>query len=612
MRRHEVRVEGELGDGQHRDAGYMGAQVTRDQLEVPNEETIQYHEESAPTSSTQEDELVILWKDYCAGQLLLNRWKIAETRNGAVKKFDFSPAVDPDIDAGSAIMLITSMMTHAGFHAWYPFNPYQRDKSLDNVDLLSVVKNVWVALDYLINKMEYEEAPDYRTPIKQRDMGDKAENEFWTRTGTALKQRREKMKSQIDPLRVKEEQKDELTPVTQRLHFSGVRESGEYQFKAMEALEQMTEREKIRVQSLALMKEEDLDSLLEFETGGRTNSGQALQLQTMGTNWEPKPFSNKDRSGSKARDWLKKFNIYVDIANLGKSQKCQMFEMYARGEVLDWYKQLMPSVKRDWDNLLKYFIMQFCEDDQSSMKKYYSAKQGEDQTPQQYFWKLNNLGRKAGKRIIGHEKKEHVAEHIQHYMDTLRDPRVRNELRTAVIARGSTMEAVEEALKDYTRYSQRDKGPSFKPALKLNKKPVAKVAALSTFSDDDSEEESVTYEMDRASISSEEDCGTKRVAFTDKSKTKQQKMISRNPCSHCGMENHTDDKCWKLIVCRHCSRNHPETYCNKVCKACGNVHEKGECALEKFYYQIKEWYDPGKHAGLLPKDLEETLKGDAC
>ena len=307
--------------------------------------------------------------------------------------------------------------------------------------------------------------------------------------------------------------------------------------------------------------------------------------------------------------------MYVEMANLGKIQKCQMFEMYARGEVLDWYRQLMPGIKKDWTLLAKFFASQFCEDEQSSMKKYYSAKQTEERTPQQYYWKLNSLGKKAGRKLIGDTDNKHVEEHIKHYLDTLRDSRVRTELRTAVVARGSTMEAVDEALKDYTRYNRTDKSTSLKPVLKPAKKPVTKVSVVSTYSDEDSENserETPSINSGRASTSSEEDGEVKRVTFTDRNKTKHPKTSARNPCSHCGMENHSDDKCWKLISCCHCGRNHPEAYCNKVCKACGSVHEKGDCALEKFFFQVKDWYDPIKHAGLLPKELEESLNRDAC
>lgn len=613
MKKREVGVKGESGMGRYQDASYTGTRVTRDQLEVPIEQVTQDQEALVPASNARrEDELVKLWREYCAEHGFLCRWQVADRMLPNVGVFDFSPAVGPGILPGDAIILISDMMMEAGFDAWYPFDPREYDSSLDGLNFMSIIQDVWVALDLLINKVGEGEVPDYQTPIKQRKQSDGAKQEFWSRTATAMKERKDKGKVAA---RVAEKVEEMSIPVAQKLRFSGVKEPSLYRFKSLEALEEFKERERIQARIQGWTKDEDEDSLLDLDTGEvRSTAGQALQIQTI-SNWEPKPFSNKDHSGAKARDWLKKFNMYVEMASLGKTQKCQLFEMYARGEVLDWYKQLMPGVKKDWSLLSKFFVKQFCEDEQSSMKRYYSAKQSEDQTPQQYFWKLNSLGKKAGKKLIGLEDKRHVEEHIQHYMDTLRDPRVRTELRTAVIARGSTMEAVEEALRDYTRYSRMDKGASLKPALKPMKKPASKVAVVSTYSDEDSdvsEEEAASCEWGRAASSSEEDSDVKRVAFTDKGKTKHQRMITRSPCSHCGMENHSDDKCWKLISCRHCGRNHPDAYCNKVCKACGNVHEKGDCALEKFFYQVKEWYDPSKHAGILPKELEEALNRDAC
>ncbi len=613
MKRREIKVKGEPGVDQHQGVSHTGTRVTRDQLEVPKNQATQNQEALVPASiARREDELVKLWREYCAEDGFLCRWQIADRMLPSSGVFDFSPAVGPSILPGDAIILISDMMTEAGFEVWYPFDPKEYDPSLGRLNLMSIIQDVWLALDLLINRVDDGETVDYQTPIKQRKGNDRARQEFWSRTATALKEQKEKKRS---PTSVAGRGEEMSTSVMQRLRFSGIKESDPYELKASEALYEYREKEKIQAHIRKLAREEDLDSLLDLDTGEeRAAGGQALQIQTI-SNWEPKPFSNKDHSGVKARDWLKKFNMYVEMANLGKIQKCQLFEMYARGEVLDWYKQLMPGTKKDWSVLSKFFVKQFCEDEQSSMKKYYSAKQSEDQTPQQYFWKLNSLGRKAGRKIIGVEDKRHVEEHIQHYMDTLRDARVRTELRTAVIARGSTMDAVEEALRDYTRYNRMDKGPSPKPALKPIKKPAAKVAVVSTHSDEDSEDSDrglTDFGLSHTSGSSEGEPDVRRVAFTAKGKTKHQKLITRSPCSHCGMENHSDDKCWKLISCRYCGRNHPDAYCNKVCKACSNIHEKGDCALEKFFYQVKEWYDPSKHAGVLPKELEEALNRDAC
>jgi len=378
MKRKDIKAKGEFGVGQHPGASHTGTQVTRDQLEILNKQATQNRETLVPASTTRrEDELVKLWREYCSDHDLLCRWQIDDRMIPNAGTFDFSPAVGPSISPGEAIILISDMMMEAGFDVWYPFDPRDRDPSLDGLNFISIIEDVWMALPLLINKVDEEEIPDYQTPIKQRGKNDEAKREFWSRTATALKEQKEKRKVQVNVVAKREE----VTPVTQRLRFSGLKESNPYEFKSMEALEEFRERERIQASIQRLAREEDLDSLFELDTGEvRSTGGQALQIQTI-SNWEPKPFSNKDHSGAKARDWLKKFNMYVEMANLGKIQKCQLFEMYARGEVLDWYKQLVPGIKKDWNLLSKFFVKQFCEDEQSSMKRYYSDNTSGNLTP---------------------------------------------------------------------------------------------------------------------------------------------------------------------------------------------------------------------------------------
>lgn len=80
------------------------------------------------------------------------------------------------------------------------------------------------------------------------------------------------------------------------------------------------------------------------------------------------------------------------------------------------------------------------------------------------------------------------------------------------------------------------------------------------------------------------------------------------PCTHCGSTQHRDLNCWRRLTCSACGRQgHPETHCFQRCKGCGQVHERGECSLEEFMAQMKAWYDPAKHAGLLPSTVEKTL-----
>ncbi|OWZ11443.1 Eukaryotic/viral aspartic protease [Phytophthora megakarya] len=55
------------------------------------------------------------------------------------------------------------------------------------------------------------------------------------------------------------------------------------------------------------------------------------------------------------------------------------------------------------------------------------------------------------------------------------------------------------------------------------------------------------------------------------------------------------------------TKNGQRYRCLRVCKACGDVHEAGKCSLEEFFNQLRQWYDPRKHGGMLPPTAEKML-----
>ena len=117
-------------------------------------------------------------------------------------------------------------------------------------------------------------------------------------------------------------------------------------------------------------------------------------------------------------------------------------------------------------------------------------------------------------------------------------------------------------------------------------------------SDSDDEEPDVLQQLSRmiASLQTKADTVTNTPPKRDK------------PCSHCGSERHDDLGCWRRLTCNVCgNKGHPSDRCHRLCKGCGKQHERGQCELEDAVNALRKWYDPVRHAGMLPTEVEQML-----
>ena len=108
--------------------------------------------------------------------------------------------------------------------------------------------------------------------------------------------------------------------------------------------------------------------------------------------------------------------------------------------------------------------------------------------------------------------------------------------------------------------------------------------------------------------SDEETVGPRILVAGQNNAQREERKTDGESCTHCGSQKHADLQCWKRLTCQKCGKKgHPTDRCFWTCKGCGEVHAKGECRLELLYNHLMHWYEPSKHAGLLPPQVEKLL-----
>ncbi|POM71792.1 Hypothetical protein PHPALM_11590 [Phytophthora palmivora] len=78
----------------------------------------------------------------------------------------------------------------------------------------------------------------------------------------------------------------------------------------------------------------------------------------------------------------------------------------------------------------------------------------------------------------------------------------------------------------------------------------------------------------------------------------------RNHCSHCGSKKHSDLVCCRRLTCHKCGKRGIRRI---IDFSCGELHDMGKCPMEEFYNQIRQFFNPAKHAGTLQESAEKIL-----
>ncbi|EGZ24115.1 hypothetical protein PHYSODRAFT_253124 [Phytophthora sojae] len=341
-----------------------------------------------------------------------------------------------------------------------------------------------------------------------------------------------------------------------------------------------------------------------------TAGGVALARVRLSASSKLKEFSGRDASEEKARLWLNRLKSAARRDGMAGEEVCGQFSDLMSGPARQWYLQLPRKVKKSWTELMEQFRVQYCGKGVSMASRYYHAAQRPDETPLDYLYRLNVAGLRANIPYAEGttEKKREHAEHFIRTVDT-QEAELASRLTLMEVA---DSEALEKKLqKDFLRLEQVPPKAPTPPT-----QPARAVHAIHFASDE--------YDLERESRDSDDrqydqdEADEERAKLFVAGQAPPEEPARRNfdpddsgrdrpRCRHCGSRRHVEGDCWKLLTCQKCGGQHPTERCLRMCKACGDVHEAGECPMEEFFNQLRQWFDPNKHAGMLPPAAEKML-----
>ena len=348
-----------------------------------------------------------------------------------------------------------------------------------------------------------------------------------------------------------------------------------------------------------------------------------------------KEFHGRNQDEDRARSWLSTVKTAFARDQAPDDEKCLVFGGLLTGPAQNWYRQLGRSVRSSWKDVTQEFQMQFCGLGVPVARQYYHAKKRPEESTMDYLYRLNVIGLRAKIKIKDGPPKIQK-EHVEHYIETLDDPELADQLTMLRLADVDELEDVLRArqrtkarrgkvLFGSSKFRQKAPVPPDRPR-EVNRRSVHAVRATleessseasgsDSSGDDGDQRRMYVMAMENQKDSVSRGPRSRPAREADQHHRQEGDQGPRGPpaaqyprCAHCGSRKHGDLDCWKCFTCDHCGkRGHPTDRCLFVCKGCGETHESGKCPMEEFYNLIRQWYNPTKHAGMLPEKVEKML-----
>ncbi|KAE9283449.1 hypothetical protein PF001_g22846 [Phytophthora fragariae] len=303
----------------------------------------------------------------------------------------------------------------------------------------------------------------------------------------------------------------------------------------------------------------------------RTSTGAScLRVSAMS---ELKEFSGKDGDEDRARSWVGKVKSAFVRDQAPDEEKCLVFGYLLTGPARNWYRQLNRTTRSTWKDLFQSFQVQYCGRGVSVARQSYHARKRSDESPLEYLHRLNVAGLRA--RIqVKYGPSEVRREHVDHFIETLDDRDLADQLALLRIPDADTLEEVlrsrqrSKSRQNKTVYGSvkpRQKPPSAAGARAMRAVQVHADSSESEVESDESDGDGCLRRVYVAAAENCEELPDRRLPRRERSNTHLDRDLGQHPksadmgvpskrCSHCGSRKHDDLGCWRRLTCEKCGK----------------------------------------------------------
>ncbi|KAE9113402.1 hypothetical protein PF010_g10078 [Phytophthora fragariae] len=287
-----------------------------------------------------------------------------------------------------------------------------------------------------------------------------------------------------------------------------------------------------------------------------------------------KEFTGKDRDEERARGWISMVKSAFTRDQATGEEKCLIFADLLTGPARNWYRQLSRSTRTKWSDLLQSFQTQYCGLDVSVAWQYYHARKRSEETPLEYLHRLNVAGMRARLKIKDGDSKARL-EHVEHFIETLGDPDLVDQLMLLRLADADQLEDVLRARERVKSRQKKSTVPSkYRPKPSAPAPPGGQTRALRAIQvaetrsqyGSDPEDSGSDGELVRAYVAAAsdqpqtpatvdppraQDPGRPSETTGDSQPQEHRPRFNRDGqqrCSHCGSHRHSDLGCWKRLT----------------------------------------------------------------